>query len=168
MNKTVRFYLSAVKDTLIPNHFSRKYCCLGRHHWHPCTGTIENHVFYEFSAYESWLKHSCEPWLKVIDLWGTTAPLRFQEFCWSGNVSIAQIQKEWPWNNSETVWDGRLMSTVSPIGEAGIWFINSNSAATQLSPNISVIWQLPMMSWCKSANDQCSQHNIILLGFELF
>jgi hypothetical protein len=46
-------------------------------------------------AYKSWLKHSSEPWAKVLELWDVTATLRFQEFR-GVETSIAQTLKEWP------------------------------------------------------------------------
>ena len=50
----------------------------------------------ELQAHKAWLKHSSEPWTKVLELWDITAKLRYQEFHDGGEASIAQTLKEWP------------------------------------------------------------------------
>ena len=40
--------------------------------------------------------------------------------------------------------------------KAGTWFVNSIMQLLNYYFNISIIWRM-MMSWCKSANDQCSK-----------
>jgi len=43
-----------------------------------------------------WLKHSSDPWTKVLELWSVTHAYRRQEICKNGAKSVAQIFTDWP------------------------------------------------------------------------
>jgi hypothetical protein len=49
----------------------------------------------DFNAHKQWLKHSSEPWQRVLELWEITAAARLKEIRRSeGN--IADVFKDWP------------------------------------------------------------------------
>ncbi len=50
----------------------------------------------EYDQHKMWLKHSSEPWPKVLDLWALTAAKRRVEIQKNTDNGIAQIFKEWP------------------------------------------------------------------------
>lgn len=59
----------------------------------------------EFESKKMWLKHSAEPWPKVLELWKETFANRQHEVRNGGNIAdarsasvngVSQIFKEWP------------------------------------------------------------------------
>jgi hypothetical protein len=50
----------------------------------------------EFENKKMWLKHSCEPWPKVLELWVETSLKRRTEIMQNSDKGVGQIFKEWP------------------------------------------------------------------------
>jgi len=50
----------------------------------------------EFQQKKMWLKHSSEPWPKVLEVWSETAQERRQEIRKNCDQGVAEIFNEWP------------------------------------------------------------------------
>lgn len=58
--------------------------------------SVEGLPVEEYENKKMWLKHSCEPWPRVLELWGETSVNRRAEIMQNSDKGVGQIFKDWP------------------------------------------------------------------------
>jgi len=85
----------------------------------------------KFEQHKMWLKHSSDPWTKVLELWTKTHAGRKQQIRKNGNQSVSQIFRDWPRYKDEHGYTlVSLLTTNQPTSSSLDWLTYSVSSNT--------------------------------------